>query len=765
MMARNGAQDDRIEPPAATTPFRIFDRLERAAAAAMILGSFAWLLLTTWGTWCDPLVDFGQQPYFAWRITEGDVLYRDLAYYNGPLSMYVNALAFWLFGRGLIVLVLTNLLLLAALLATVYGMFRQIGSRWGSAIVCVMFLWLFAFARFTPLANYNYVCPYCYEATHGLMLALWGLGLLWLLNRFGMFAAVTSGLAFGLCFLTKAEVSLPALGAATVSWATLLFHAPSLRRRAPSLLGSFGAALLVPPLIAFAALASAMPWRQAGLGTVGSWALLFCPTIRQLKFFQNSMGTSNVLGNLGMLLAATACWVVIVALLGLVTWASRRLPLLWRLAIAIVAAGLISALLWMRWWYWGKASCALPALLTLLLAGTVWEYYRAGTTPRQRLVLVRRLSLLVFAGLLLGKMILNVRVEHYGFVLAMPAFLLMIAALWDFLPQALFPLSSDRAVFRAAVIPFVASWLYYAWFMQHAILAAPAIQVASGRDTFYSNRREADAFHAVIPIIEQTTSPKDTVWVFPEGVMLNYLTRRRSIVPYVKAMPAEILFFGEDKILDALKASPPRLVVWMPQNTAEFGVTLGQDFLARTMEWLDSHYRRWYLATDRQGRYTITVFAAPGSPPPNEKFWSDDPQSQLNRSRLLARTGEFRKAIEHGSRSLQLKPDDPQANDFVARLLATHEPAEGGDPARAVKLAEHACELTHRRNVQCLDTLAAAYASAGRFREAADIAQEACRIIQALGQGPLADIQRRLQLYRNGKPYREPSMKPANGRR
>jgi spermidine synthase len=87
-----------------------------------------------------------------------------------------------------------------------------------------------------------------------------------------------------------------------------------------------------------------------------------------------------------------------------------------------------------------------------------------------------------------------------------------------------------------------------------------------------------------------------------------------------------------------------------------------------------------------------------------------------------------------------------------------HDSAEGGNGAEAVKLALRACELTQRKDIACLDTLAAAYASAGRFGEAVATAQEAWQLARATGQNSTAEeIHMRLQLYRDQKPYREPT--------
>ena len=132
---------------------------------------------------------------------------------------------------------------------------------------------------------------------------------------------------------------------------------------------------------------------------------------------------------------------------------------------------------------------------------------------------------------------------------------------------------------------------------------------------------------------------------------------------------------------------------------------------------------------------------------------------------FLVKMGKFREAIEHGLEVVRLVPNDPRINCYVARLLATQESADGGDPARAVELVERTCALTGRRDIVCLDVLAAAYASAGRFDKAVSTAKEAWQKAQAAGQSALAaELHIRLQLYRDGKPYREPAVTPA-GRR
>jgi tetratricopeptide (TPR) repeat protein len=124
---------------------------------------------------------------------------------------------------------------------------------------------------------------------------------------------------------------------------------------------------------------------------------------------------------------------------------------------------------------------------------------------------------------------------------------------------------------------------------------------------------------------------------------------------------------------------------------------------------------------------------------------------------LLITVGKPREALGHLQRALELRPDLVEAQNNLAWLLATLPRADGGDPVRAVNLAERACQSPNGRSAGYLDTLGVAYAAAGRFSEATATAQKAVELARSTGQSKLADeIESRLQLYRSGRPYREP---------
>ena len=49
------------------------------AGPALLTSIAAAMVAWTWGTWPDLLIDFGRDLYVAWRIAEGETLYRDFS--------------------------------------------------------------------------------------------------------------------------------------------------------------------------------------------------------------------------------------------------------------------------------------------------------------------------------------------------------------------------------------------------------------------------------------------------------------------------------------------------------------------------------------------------------------------------------------------------------------------------------------------------------------------------------------------------------------
>jgi len=101
-----------------------------------------------------------------------------------------------------------------------------------------------------------------------------------------------------------------------------------------------------------------------------------------------------------------------------------------------------------------------------------------------------------------------------------------------------------------------------------------------------------------------------------------------------------------------------------------------------------------------------------------------------------------------------MKGNDPNVCNSLAWLLATCPNGECRDGKKAVELARKACELTQYKVFAYLDTLAAACAEAGDFKEAVVWQKKSLE-----SAGLPADIsgpaKERLQLYEAKKPFRQ----------
>jgi len=122
----------------------------------------------------------------------------------------------------------------------------------------------------------------------------------------------------------------------------------------------------------------------------------------------------------------------------------------------------------------------------------------------------------------------------------------------------------------------------------------------------------------------------------------------------------------------------------------------------------------------------------------------------------LLTAGKTGEAIVEYRTALSLRPDQLTVANNLAWLLATGAEAIHRDPAGAVEFSERAAALAGGEDPAVLDTLAAAYASAGRFEEATATAERAIALARRGGRPALAaEIGGRLALYRARRAYVE----------
>ncbi len=134
----------------------------------------------------------------------------------------------------------------------------------------------------------------------------------------------------------------------------------------------------------------------------------------------------------------------------------------------------------------------------------------------------------------------------------------------------------------------------------------------------------------------------------------------------------------------------------------------------------------------------------------------DSAQSHFRLGQALQAQRDFKTAITEYQRAMELNPKHLPVCLSLGWLLAACPEASLRDGNKAVELGQQAEQLARGESPQILDTLAAAYAEAGRFDEAVETAKRALNLPATQNNQPLAEvIQARLKLYEANSPYHE----------
>ena len=265
----------------------------------------------------------------------------------------------------------------------------------------------------------------------------------------------------------------------------------------------------------------------------------------------------------------------------------RRAGLL--LAVGLVSLTATALLLPIEaWMHVGRP---LPLLLLITTTGSLAAFVRARGDADRAARYALQTALGVFALALLAKMVLNARLFHYGFALAMPATLVLIAALVSWMPAMITRAGGEGRALRAAAVGVIVVGLGAHLLLMQRLLARQTNVLGEGGDALYGDDRVAPLTE-LLDEIRQRVGPTQTLVALPEGVLLNYLARRDSSVPYVQFSPICMMLWGEAKITRDIQASPPDFVALVHRETQhEGGRFFGRDFAQGLMEWVEANYR------------------------------------------------------------------------------------------------------------------------------------------------------------------------------
>jgi hypothetical protein len=172
-------------------------------------------------------------------------------------------------------------------------------------------------------------------------------------------------------------------------------------------------------------------------------------------------------------------------------------------------------------------------------------------------------------------------------------------------------------VFRALALGVLAAAVVYHLRWSQEFYRVKSVPVGRGGDAVITYVPEVSRTGAITATalrwIDEQMPPEATFVALPEGIMLNYLSRRVTTARQVNFMMTEAIAFGEGALLADLERRPPDYVLLVHKDTSEFGVgPFGADprYGRRIMHWVYRHYRPVALFGDepfRDARFGIKV--------------------------------------------------------------------------------------------------------------------------------------------------------------
>lgn len=540
----------------------------------------AWM---SWRRWGELLFDAGRELELPARVADGGVLYVDVRNLYGPLPMWINAALYRLLGVHVDVLIGAGLVTAAAMGAALFFLARRFLGRAPATAVAVTFFYACAFAHLTSNAIFNFVLPYSYAATYGVLLGC--LSLLFLVRSIQTASDRSLGLSLlfaGLALLCKLEIALAVTAAHVVHVIGLVLLRRMSRRRAGAYAAAAAAVAGVYGLLhrtVGPGLWSDNIFSAAGVGAGASERPI-------LAYARWSMGLDDVPGSLGALALSAGLLAAALALgAGAGRLAARTPGPRRRRAVAAAVALAVAAA-------YALVPITVPLRVLPLVAalGLGWGLVRWVRRGEDRPGALADLVLWAFIAACLSRQLLRVVPEHYGFYLvAVPLVGLAVFVFRD-VPGWLRASPSGAVASRAAAGGVLAGVALGCLAVSAAEYARHGQRIETPRGDLIL-RDETGAQAELVRFLSGLPRHWRAI-VVPQGagyVFMGGLTWNDGTFAYA---PSDLTGTYDDAHLPGRWAArPPDVVVFLRLAGAYGASEFGAGYAERSSAWLSEHYR------------------------------------------------------------------------------------------------------------------------------------------------------------------------------
>jgi hypothetical protein len=179
----------------------------------------------------------------------------------------------------------------------------------------------------------------------------------------------------------------------------------------------------------------------------------------------------------------------------------------------------------------------------------------------------------------------------YGFYLLVPGMLCYYIFFLKLIPELFEAKKEIKSFFRLAFTLFAIMYVFYYGTVSYNTYKKRKLEVSTSRGTMFTFPRYY-RIKQLLYYIEDNTEPTDSIVIFPDGLMLNFLSGRENPMYYFSFLPVD--FLDPDyhkKVVRELEENDIKYAAIVSRFTGEYGADrFGTDYARDTMKYLKDNY-------------------------------------------------------------------------------------------------------------------------------------------------------------------------------
>lgn len=516
------------------------------------------------------IIDCGREAYYPQEILNGKVLYKDLFNIYGPFSYIFNAILFKIFGNNLNTLYIAGSFCAFGIISTLFFIAKRfLSASFGLYICC------FALAiGIIPVNIFNYVYPYSFGMTYGLL------------------ACLISILAFT-NYADKKNIVALCLGMFFAGLAVCCKY-------------EFIAFLLIIPYILFKTKTSFCALNISLL------SFLFIPVLCINNLFIQGLRIENLIDtfNITNVMSHTQTLKYFYIHSG-IFFHKQTIPLfLTTFLCFMIPFSVYMAPVWIKNKIQNPSINLILTytgicLLFLFKVGSFYDLY--AFTPALLLLLIfinyKKISnnlplfILVLGTFLISlKVFCGVLLSSYG-IYYLPLIIISIFALYK---DKLNLKEIDYIGFYILVLAILVGVSNSKFYIEKK----QVINTPKGK--IYVEKKYYKTTKNLFDYIEKNTKKDDKILILPEGMMLNYLTDRKTDDFYNTLLPLYEETFGNEQIIEHFQKSMPDYIIFNSWNSSDYYFSIiCEDYLFEFCNFVKRNYKEEIKLS---GDFSYTIY-------------------------------------------------------------------------------------------------------------------------------------------------------------